>query len=309
MRSVLCAWIVQSEEFGGPFPPSPHAPLWRNPNLSQFFASEDPVVWTKFGIKKLGNVSTNGQLKTFDKLKSLYHLPHTHFFCYIQLRRACQKQFKHVCAPFSEFAIESMLRDDDLQKPLSNIYKFLFPETNRLLTVCRFKWELVVPDLDTVDWEDVWDAPFTRLISAHDQLIHYKFLHRVYLTPAKIAQIFNSVTSACWQCSASGANFMHIFWDCPGIQNYWGAVFLCVQEVTIISLNPSVKYCLLGLVDDLAPTTAIRTLLTLLFFHARKHLVLSWTSTTPPSVESWKASVNKTVPFYKATYLNRGGAS
>lgn len=34
----------------------------------------------------------------------------------------------------------------------------------------------VVPDMDDEDWEDVWEVPFNRLVSARDRLIHYKFL-------------------------------------------------------------------------------------------------------------------------------------
>lgn len=173
------------------------------------------------------------------------------------------------------------------------------------MSVCRAKWESVVPGLDTEDWEDDCFAHFTRLISARNQLIHYKFLHHIYMTPAKIAIIFGSVTSSCWGCSERGADCMHIFWDCPGIQKYWMDILMCVQKVTTISLSTSVRLCLLGLVDDLTPT-AMQTLLTLLFFHDRKHIVLSWKSSTPPLVESWKVSVNRALPFYKATYLNRG---
>lgn len=96
---------------------SPHAPLWRNPNLPQFFAFEEPVVWMKFGMKKIDDVTTNGQLKSFNELKSLHQLPNTHFFCYIQLRHAYQTQFKQVRVSFSGSALKSMLREDDLQSP------------------------------------------------------------------------------------------------------------------------------------------------------------------------------------------------
>lgn len=45
---------------------------------------------------------------------------------------------------------------------------------------------------------------------------------------------------------------------------------------TVCYDNRSVKVCLLGLIDPLAPTKAIHTLLTLLFYYARKIIILLW---------------------------------
>lgn len=40
---------------------SPHAQLWRNPNLIHFFEDPDPIIWTKFGIKTLGDIVGDGE--------------------------------------------------------------------------------------------------------------------------------------------------------------------------------------------------------------------------------------------------------
>ena len=102
------------------------------------------------------------------------------------------------------------------------------------------------------------------------------------------------------------ADFMHVFWDCPRVQPYWQGVVDCIRSVTSISIPITVEVCLLHLVEPLATTRAIRTLLILLFFYAKKRIILSWKSSSAPTVESWKVLVNKVIPFYKATYLSRG---
>lgn len=46
------------------------------------------------------------------------------------------------------------------------------------------------------DWDDVWSTTFSKLVSARDHLIQYKFFHRIYFTPAKLARIFHTHSSA-----------------------------------------------------------------------------------------------------------------
>lgn len=68
-----------------------------------------------------------------------------------------------------------------------------------------------------------------------------------------------------------------------------------------------VAVCLLWLVEDLAPTRAQRTLLSLLLFYARKALILYLKKKSmAPSLPYWKGLVNKMIPLYNATYLSRG---
>ena len=109
--------------------------------------------------------------------------------------------------------LESLARSEPLPKEVSSLYKDLFPETTGLLSPCRRAWDSVTAGLDRDDWDDVWGAAFQALVSTRDRLIHYKFLHRAYLTPARLARMFRGQGSACWRCSAPTADFMHIFWQ------------------------------------------------------------------------------------------------
>lgn len=85
----------------------------------------------------------------------------------------------------------------------------------------------------------MWETAFEYLVSARDRLIHYKFLHRVYLTPCRLVRMFVGQQSLCWRCSAPLANFMHIFWDCPKVKPYWQAVAGCIRLITSISIPMS----------------------------------------------------------------------
>ena len=68
----------------------------------------------------------------------------------------------------------------------------------------------------------------------------------------------------------------------------------------------TVRVCLLGLVEDVLPSRAHRTLLNILLFYARKAILLRWRKPGAPTLGFWKGLVNSMLPYYKSTYLSRG---
>lgn len=74
-----------------------------------------------------------------------------------------------------------MLGKEDLQKPLSAVYKKLFVERPKMIIKCRDTWSTLVTDFGGEDWDDMWDHAFQTLVSARDRLIQYKILHRVII--------------------------------------------------------------------------------------------------------------------------------
>lgn len=152
----------------------------------------------------------------------------------------------------------------------------------------------------------MWSFPFTHLVLARDRLIHFKILHRIYYTPAKLSSIYSQFSEECWRCSHSPATFGHVFWYCSVVQDFWKEVLHCITEVTSLTLTMMVRICLLGLVEGLASTRAQCTLLSLLLFYTRKALILYWKKPVMPSLAYWKGLVNKMVPFCKTTYMSRG---
>lgn len=202
--------------------------------------------------------------------------------------------------------LETLLRDEALSKPLSSIYKALLPNVHTGLENPKAKWEVDFPALDTEDWEEMWEYPFSQLVSARDRLVQFKIIHKVYYTPERLHRIYPSISASCWRCKSASADFIHIFWNCPQIEIFWVEVTKVILTVTTVPVPLSVEVCLLGLVKPLALRRAIRTLLGLLLDYARKSIVLRWKASYAPSINFWKRLVNAALPLYKATYLSRG---
>lgn len=93
---------------------------------------------------------------------------------------------------------------------------------------------------------------------------------------------------------------------CPGIVKYWEEVISTINSGGQISLTQSVSLSLLGLVEELVPTVAGRTMHSLLLYYARKAITMSWKKVTPPSFAFLKHPVNVNLPLYKDTYVNWG---
>lgn len=80
-----------------------------------------------------------------------------------------------------------------MSKPLSSIYKTLLPNVHMGLEALKAKWVGDFPEMDTEEWEDLWESSFLQLVSARDRLVQFKITHRVYFTPMRLHKIYPSI--------------------------------------------------------------------------------------------------------------------
>ncbi len=81
------------------------------------------------------------------------------------------------------------------------------------------------------------------------RLIHFKVIHRAYITPYKRLKMKLQSNFNCHICNtASSGTFLHMFWECPIVISLWSHVNLVLSSLLRIdwSVNPSL--CLLN--DD-----------------------------------------------------------
>ncbi len=92
------------------------------------------------------------------------------------------------------------------------------------------------------DWERVWsNRSFTSKNLAH-RLIHFKVIHRAYITPYKRFKMKLQSNSNCHICNtASSGTFLHMFWECPIVISLWTHVNLVLSSLLRIDwfANPS----------------------------------------------------------------------
>lgn len=168
------------------------------------------------------------------------------------------------------------------------------------------KWVGDILELNDDNWREIWDFPFSPLVSARDKRVQYKIVHRVHYTPHRLHQMLPANSPACWRCSHQPGDFFHIFWSCPALAHYWKQVLQVIHGVTRLVVPCDPKHCLLGLVEQMPILRTRKILISLLLYYARKAITMTWKQSSPPSVKFWKSLVNASLPLYKATYLSRG---
>lgn len=104
----------------------------------------------------------------------------------------------------------------------------LYQDTQTLLTPCGLRaksaWE---EDLGESLSDEIWTycCSQTRFVSSNyrHKLLHYKYIHRIYYTPAFLHKIHSDVLDNCPKCAREGADFAHLTWTCDVVRTYgWG---------------------------------------------------------------------------------------
>ncbi len=129
------------------------------------------------------------------------------------------------------------------------MYNKIIDCITKLLSI-KSIWNRELSDLNLpVDWERVWSNLSLTSKNLVHRLIHFKVIHRAYITPYKRFKMKLQSNLNCHICNTtSSGTFLHMFWECPIVINLWTHVNLVLSSLPQIdwSVNPSL--CLLN--DD-----------------------------------------------------------
>ncbi len=139
-------------------------------------------------------------------------------------------------------------------------------------------WYRELSDLNlSVDWERVWsNLSLTSKNLAH-RLIHFKVIHRAYITPYKRFEMKLQSNLNCHICNTtSSGTFLHMFWECPVVISLWTHVNLVLSSLLRIdwSVNPSL--CLLNDDSGLCISLMQKRMLFAGFTAAKKTKIQNW---------------------------------
>lgn len=304
MKTTIKVWDTVNAKLGTQNALSPVTPLWGNPRLSHFRSIPDPVIWARYGIVTLGDIVSQGQLITFDDLKSRKDLPNQMFFRFLQLRHAFRSQFPNPITLWMS-DLEAELRAPEGTKLLSFIYnKLALLDTSRVSQLLT-TWQHDIPDLTEDDWEEGVQQYLTLTISSKDRFSQLKFLHRAYYSPSRLAKIYTDRTATCPRCGSDDADFYHTVWSCPRIVVFWKLVLDDINSVGRIRVPYSPLPLLLGMCGSLEAPRRKKLFVFYTAMYARKAILLNWNQPQPPTKQLWLSLINAALPLYKLTYMGR----
>uniref|UniRef100_A0A803J2H9 Reverse transcriptase domain-containing protein n=1 Tax=Xenopus tropicalis TaxID=8364 RepID=A0A803J2H9_XENTR len=281
-------------------------PLWGNNTLTQFKTFPDANLWAAAGVKRLHDVVEAGGIKRYAQLKEEFNLQNHMLFRYLQLKHAFQIQFPREPPIITESTLERYLHRPNLLKPLSWFYAILLQGSFDSVNHIRLKWAQDFPQLDNEVWKDILEQITETNIATRDRYIQVKFLNRVYLTPHRLARIYQGYPDVCVKCNVDQGNYIHVFWDCPKIQQYWTTILTFMGSSLGLPNIRTPEFCLLGHTEGLTLPSGDRICLQQLLHYAKKAILLTWKNMEPPTLGFWIKLVDDTLPRQKLTYLARG---
>ncbi len=157
-------------------------------------------------------------LCSFQTLRTKFCLPASAYFVFLQLRSALKAYGVPWSSSISSHPMRDWIASSAGRPSVSLIYNKIIDCITKPLSN-KISWNRELSDLNlSVDWERVWsNLSLTSKNLAH-RLIHFKVIHRAYITPYKRFKMkLQSNLNCIYVTLHHQALFLHIFWECPVI--------------------------------------------------------------------------------------------
>lgn len=208
------------------------SPLWNN---RHFISGGKPFInkgWSNKGIKVLQDINGEESILSFQDLVSKYDIDKHSLFSYFRIRSACKAYGVPWGSELRDHPISKMLLDAP-KRVVSYIYDQLLNQ-NVVTSVGMKAWEEdISTDIFNPDWELIWRNVERASKNSNHCYIHLKYCHRAYLTPVVRHRMGAAPDPYCSFCPpGTVGSFIHVVWECPGVQELWGKVVNCLSALT-----------------------------------------------------------------------------
>lgn len=205
-------------------------------------------VWEERGIRLLRDLYFDNTFCSFEELARKFALPRSHFFRFLQIRSFIKKVF----APFPGIPPTSPMDTLLDLKPhsrglISSIYSIITSiDPQSLDDICKAWQSDLRREITDGEWEDALNQVHSSSPCARHGLVQFKVLHRLHFTNSRLAKIYPNVSPACNRCSQSPATTAHMFWLCPGLEEFWRGIFESYTNMYGIQIDPDPLVCIFG---------------------------------------------------------------
>lgn len=198
--------------------------------------------------------------------------------------------------------MEKLLRSPDQTKLISTYYSALVTDTKPRFRTTQKKWDYLDIPITEEDWYEFCDTFKISVISSRDRVIQIKIFHHSHLTLARMHKMGISPSAECFRGCGQTADFLHFYWTCPTVQDFWANIGSFISSALDLPNIVNPQNYLLGIFGDLTIPSKAKRLLRILYFYAKKSLLLTWKGSATPPQSLWLKLVNDSLPLYKLTF-------
>ena len=278
MSFLLTVWHSVERVTGSMLKWHAQSPIFHNYSLLTGRVPFSFREWSERGVNVLSDVCDDGCLRLFTDLRATYDIPGTSFFLYLRPRSAMRAYGVPWGTPLPTHKLHTLLDVGVRSRGLvSALYSFLLASFCGPLAVHRvWTGDLDLPSGE-ICWLTVWNNLDETSKNVNHKLIHFKLIHRMYLTPRKRYFMKLVHSPVCDLCSLGRVgSFLHMYWECPDVASFWRLVSSTLSDLLEVDIPCSPKILLLNDTSSLnLPSTRIRILLAGLTA-AKRMLALRW---------------------------------
>lgn len=266
---------------------SPLLPIAHHQNISVTQEQGAIHTFAEVGLVKMQDVFNEGAFLTSSDLAYIQNKTTLFSFYFHRLKAAFHLHYPSLPAePPALQALQVLITAPTRHKLITKLYCAVQAECPTSHDASLTRWnENLDPPLSVQDWEICCQLTGALTSNSNLLIIHVKFLHQCYYTPARLFKYGLRDSEACKRCGFGGADFWHLSWGCVHISQYWTEIVDTLAKMANAPLACSPQVCLLGLTP--AIKGVVGRLVGVALLIAKRQVAVVWDSTRIPTVQQW----------------------
>lgn len=150
-------------------------------------------------------------------------------------------------------------------------------------------------------WKQIMGSFMVRTSQMNIKMHSLKLLNRWYLSPDRVRHMIPNSSAECWKQCKLTADYIHAWWQCAKINDFWKEIDRVVTQITgiIIPFTPE-SYLLNYWPNDEVPAD-LKKPIAILTATARLEIAKVWKTLSLPKMDSWLERLWHFFLLYKIT--------
>lgn len=154
------------------------SPIWGNNTFKPAHADMGFKMWMNKGLRKIGDLYSDGVLMSFEQLSNNYNLPKKHFFKYLQVRSFITSLLKSTAQPPLTSIENIAVNHYKSRGLLSKFYNILLAASKESSLSYLQAWRAEMEkDISVEDWNNSCLLAQKQTINTRFRLLQYKHGH------------------------------------------------------------------------------------------------------------------------------------
>ena len=188
---------------------------------------------------------------------------------------------------------------------LGRIYRIIQGEVEGGKPKALINWENELNiNITEEDWENMCFNTWKTTNSQFWREFSWKLQIRYFITPMIQSKFNSNIAPGCWRkCGESKANYTHILYSCPVLEEYWSAVKEEMGKIFKCDLSLGLQNLLLGTLPKALSLKSDKYLYRILRITAIKQITKL--KPKPPQISKWNESIKEIYNMERITHSIR----